>query len=59
MRHMQEGINEDSSGIYMLAANDMFRRLEAAQATEQGKGYFIAVSMFEIYGQKVRVVQKL
>lgn len=34
----------DTNGVYMMAATDMFQRLEEAQRTEAGREFFIAVS---------------
>jgi hypothetical protein len=41
-------------GIYMLAAGDAFKRLEAFRQTEGNSSVVLTLSMFEIYGQKVR-----
>ena len=38
----------DTNGVYMMAATDMFQRLEEAQRTEAGREYFIAVSIMHV-----------
>lgn len=38
----------ESGGVYMLAAQDIFNRLS------KRRDVYLSISMFEIYGQKVR-----
>lgn len=44
----------DFGGIYMLAAADSFKRLEKFRQLEGNSSVVLTLSMFEIYGQKVR-----
>ena len=46
-----DGLDPELDGLYVLAAQEAFRRLGGAEARAQGLR--LTLSMFEIYGQKV------